>query len=112
MTAALRIPLAITAALALTLAACGDDGDPDPGIDAAPDVDASNEPDAAACILPTDLITCTVGDDAPCTAECAGAYCHNFMQLGVVCTNDCATVDDCPAGWSCNNMGRCRPPNP
>jgi hypothetical protein len=22
----------------------------------------------------------------------------------------CGGVEDCPEGWTCNNMGRCRPP--
>ena len=75
--------LALASALAVALGACGDDG-------ATPTVDA------AVCPLPATPITCTAGDDTPCTAVCESSYCHN--------------IDDCPGGWSCNNMGRCRPP--
>jgi hypothetical protein len=75
--------------------------------------------DAAVCELPSDpLITCTVGDDTPCTAVCGVSYCFLFGGGGggggtarTVCTRNCMTVDDCPAGWSCNMMGRCRPPD-
>ena len=80
--------------------------------------DDGGEADAApACVLPATTITCTVGDDAPCTAVCGAAYCYSFGAGGggggtaqTVCTSGCTTVDDCPSGWTCNNMGRCRPP--
>ncbi len=98
-----------TALIALTVAACGAD-DGDPTVDASAGTDAATDA-PAACNLPTTKITCTVGNDAPCTAVCSTAYCYNFMQLGVVCTKPCTVVGDCPSGWSCNNMGRCRPPN-
>ena len=35
----------------------------------------------------------------------------SFQQFGVVCTKACTAIGDCPTGWSCNMMGRCRPPN-
>jgi hypothetical protein len=94
----------------------GGDGDGTPAIDApASSIDAPDTPiDAAmACVLPTQTITCTVGNDAPCTAACAGAYCYAFGQVGSVCTQACTAgmTGQCPTGWSCNNMGRCRPPN-
>lgn len=97
--------LVTLAFLLLALPACGDDGAGD-----APD--ASGVDAAPRCELEPAAVTCTVGDDSPCTAVCAEAYCHNFEQLGVVCTQDCTTgVDEeCPEGWRCNNMGRCRPP--
>lgn len=97
-------------AVAAALAACGgsdDDGTGDP-IDAAAGVDAAN-----ACVLPSATTTCTVGDDTPCTALCAAAYCYSFGQLpSPVCTQACTvgSTDQCPTGWTCNNMGRCRPP--
>lgn len=100
---------ALLAAAALWLAACnGDDGDGDGTTDAAID---SGGPDAAACVLPSTLITCTEGDDSPCTAMCAQAYCHLFSRVGTICTQPCAVAGDCPQGWSCNMMGRCRPPD-
>jgi hypothetical protein len=27
-----------------------------------------------------------------------------------ICVTTCSGVEDCPDGWTCNNMGRCRPP--
>lgn len=88
--------------LAMWVTACGggdDDGD-------TPPVDGAN-----ACVLPAAVTTCTVGDDTPCTALCAEAYCHNYMQLpNPVCTTSCTTAAQCPSGWECNGMGRCRPP--
>lgn len=96
-------------AIAAALGACGgsddDGGDP---VDAASGTDAAN-----ACTVPAQTTSCTIGNDAPCTALCATAYCYNFNQLPTpVCTTSCAigSTDQCPSGWSCNNMGRCRPP--
>lgn len=103
-------PIAILSfAITAALSACsgGDDDGADP-IDAAAGIDAAN-----ACVVPSTTMTCTVGDNAPCMALCATAYCHNFGQLPTpVCTNPCTvgSTDQCPSGWSCNNMGRCRPP--
>ncbi len=92
--------------LGLVLAACG--GDDDPVI---PDADPAAPDAAPACVLPDDTIECTIGDDTPCTAECADAVCYNFNQLPTpVCTTTCTTALDCPSTWTCNNMGRCRPP--
>ena len=106
----LRPIAAVWLAMAATaLFACGgsDDDGADP-IDAASGIDGAN-----ACTVPTATTSCTVGDDTPCTALCGTAYCHNFGQLPTpVCTNPCAvgSTDQCPSGWSCNNLGRCRPP--
>ena len=91
-------------AVALALGGCG--GDDDGSAIDAPAIDSGI--DAAACILSPTVVSCT--DDTPCTAVCGNAYCYNFMQVGQVCTTPCTDVGDCPAGWSCNNMGRCRPP--
>lgn len=111
-----RTLLAFLIALA-PLTACetgsGDDV-PDP-VDAAIDGDPGDGmgPDGpGACVLPSATITCTVGNDGPCTAVCGGAYCYNFSQVGNVCTNNCTPGNNsaCPTGWTCNNMGRCRPP--
>jgi hypothetical protein len=102
-------PIAVLSlALAAALAACGSGDDDGGAIDAASGTDAAN-----ACVVPATTTSCTVGDDAPCVALCATAYCHNFGQLPTpVCTNPCTigSTDQCPSGWSCNNMGRCRPP--
>jgi hypothetical protein len=103
-----RTLLLVTLSLA---AACGsgDDGDDDvTPIDAAPGIDGP-----AACVLPAATTSCTVGTDGPCQALCPQAYCHLFGQLPTpVCTTNCTvgSTTECPAGWSCNNMGRCRPP--
>ena len=90
----------------LALAACGGGDDT-----AAPDADPGAPDAAPACVLESTTVSCTVGDDSPCTAVCGDAFCYNFMQLATpVCTSTCASIDDCPSGWTCNNMGRCRPP--
>ena len=101
------VPVAVlVAALALVAAGCG--GDDEGGAGGVPDAGAGADA-AAACILPADAVTCT--DDAPCADFCAGAYCREFGMLGQsVCTQNCSTIDDCPDGWSCNMMVRCRPP--
>ena len=94
--------LLLSAILALSLLSCGGDDD-GPAFDSGP-----------VCTLPAAVITCTgEGDDAPCTAVCADAYCHVYGQLPEpVCTENCSTVADCADGWECNDMGRCRPPDP
>lgn len=114
-----RLLLAFT--LAASLVACTADDDDQVPIDASIADDGSTldstgttdgtpGPDAAgACLLPTTPINCT--DSSQCTSQCAAAYCYNFNQIGMRCTNACTTGADCPAGWSCNGMGRCRPPN-
>ena len=100
----------VSAILSLGLLSFSCGGDDDGGGDA-PDAAESQFDAAPACILPTEVITCTEGDDAPCTAVCAEAYCRDFGMLpDPVCTENCSTIDDCPAGWDCNDMGRCRPP--
>lgn len=107
----MAIPRRTSLLLTLTLAAAacsGDDGD-------SVAIDAPGGTDAAACTVPATTTSCTIGDDSPCTALCAGAYCHNFTQLATpVCTNNCTVGSnaECPTGWTCNNMGRCRPPDP
>lgn len=100
-------PAVLLALTALTAACGGDDDDGVTPVDAATSIDAP-----AACNLPAQTIACTVGNDAPCTAMCPSAYCYNFQQVGVVCTKPCSqgVPTDCPTGWTCNNMGRCRPP--
>ncbi len=107
--ATLAVSLAATLA-AFGLAACDADDDPTPldaptGLDGPPGIDAPS-----ACNLPSTIITCTAGDNAPCTAVCDTAYCYNFSQVGTLCTKACTGIGDCPSGWTCNNMGRCRPP--
>ena len=105
----MRLVLPAILSLGLFSFSCG--GDDDGGGDA-PDAAESQFDAAPACILPTEVITCTgEGDDAPCQAECAEAYCRDFGNLpDPVCTENCGTIDDCPDGWDCNDMGRCRPP--
>lgn len=93
----------------LLLGGCpGDVSEPPPPADASPTIDG-----AMVCVLPSTVTTCTVGQDAPCAALCSGAYCYAFGQVGTVCTQSCVagTSGGCPDGWSCNNMGRCRPPD-
>ncbi|MCB9560533.1 MAG: hypothetical protein H6709_14505 [Kofleriaceae bacterium] len=114
MRAVLRAVLFTTCVLALAAggAACGGDDDGG-GIDAAPTdgaatVDATAADAPAACVLPATITDCT--DDTPCQALCGDAYCYTFNQVGTLCTQPCGVADDCPSGWSCNNMGRCRPP--
>jgi hypothetical protein len=116
--------LALSVMLA-AMAGCTGDDTTTPNVDAAASIDGTGggidapagtidapggTPDAAtACILPTQSITCT--DNTPCTNACAGAFCYNFNQVGMRCTNTCTSAAQCPAGWVCNGMGRCRPPN-
>lgn len=95
-----------------TLAGCGGDDDDSGSADAATTTDGGID-GAGACLLPSTTITCTVGDNSPCTAMCASAYCYTFGQLpSPVCTQPCTvgSTTECPSGWTCNNMGRCRPP--
>jgi hypothetical protein len=99
--------LLLLAFLGSAAVACGgDDGDPVP-IDAAGAVDGP-----PACVLESAIVTCTIGDDSPCTAVCGNAYCYTFNQVGTLCTQPCTPGNnaECPSGWTCNNMGRCRPP--
>jgi hypothetical protein len=100
----------ILAATLFLAAACT--ADPPVASNTMPDA-MPGAPDAApACVLPTTTVSCTVGNDAPCHADCADSFCYNFQQLpNPVCTSMCPNgASDCPSGWSCNNMGRCRPP--
>ena len=104
----MKVAFAICAALALLVPACG--GDDDGGGDDSAAVDAGVD-GAAACVLDPAPVECTVGDDSPCTAVCAEAYCYMYNQLpSAYCVTACTGVEDCPDGWTCNNMGRCRPP--
>jgi hypothetical protein len=106
-----RLLLAVLVLIATAAACDGGSGDDVPDIDAAPS-DGVPPIDAAACFLPSTTISCTIGDNTPCTAMCASAYCYNFSQVGTVCTQSCTpgSSGECPTGWTCNNMGRCRPP--
>ncbi len=107
----MRLVLSAILSLGLCSFSCsGDDDGGDTGD--APDAATSQFDAAPACILPSEVITCAgEGDDGPCTAVCAEAYCRDFGQLpDPVCTQNCSTIDDCPDGWDCNDMGRCRPP--
>lgn len=111
MRSGLRIITSALVAFAFT-ACAGDDGG---GDDDSTQIDAaSGGTDApAACTIPATTTSCTVGNDAPCQAQCGTAYCYNFSQLPTpVCTQSCTagSTDQCPSGWTCNNMGRCRPP--
>ncbi len=95
-------------AVGSTVPGCGSDDDGSTDVDAASGIDAP-----MACVLAAAPLACTIGNDAPCTAMCGGAYCYTFGQLpNPVCTQPCTigSTDQCPSGWSCNNMGRCRPP--
>lgn len=110
------IALASVLASVLVLGGCDSGGgdDIDQPIDA-PDVSdggIDSGDGGGACVLNPTVVTCTAGNDAPCTAICANAYCYNFNQVGTVCTQPCTpgSSGECPSGWSCNNMGRCRPP--
>jgi hypothetical protein len=110
-----RLLLAFTFAASLLACTAGDD-DPVP-VDASIADDGSATTDgipgtdaAGACVLPIAPITCT--DSSMCTSQCATAVCYNFNQIGMRCTMACtAGGNECPSGWSCNGMGRCRPPN-
>ncbi len=107
--------LLAAATLAATSLGCTGGDDTTTPIDA-PMLDGTGGPDGggpdapAACVLPSTSITCT--DNTPCTSVCGNAYCYNFMQVGMRCTQPCTpgSTTECPSGWSCNNMGRCRPP--
>lgn len=82
----------------------------------APTGDAgAGPPDAVAfaCVVSAldPPVPCVVGEDAPCRASCSDAYCYAYTALpDPVCTRGCSSPADCPAGWRCNAMGRCRPP--
>ena len=117
------IALMSATALAAVAVACGggDDADePAGGGGGAAAATTTQGPaagaDAAMCELPTTPITCTTGDDSPCTATCGVAYCYTFGGGGgggagsTICTRGCNTAEQCPTGWTCNGMGRCRNP--
>ena len=109
----MRSPGSFVLACLMALAiGCGSEDGGDGG---GGDVDAGTGADAAnACLLPSQSISCTLGDNTPCESACGGSYCHEFGQLGGNrCTQNCTvgSTDQCPSGWSCNNMGRCRPPS-
>ena len=96
-------PLLFVLLTLAALAACGDDG--------GGDADAGDAIDAAVCVLDPEPVDCTEGDDGPCQALCATAYCHYYGMIErSVCTSNCFDPGDCPGGWDCNDMGRCRPP--
>jgi hypothetical protein len=117
----MRFSLPLLGLLCLSASGC-ESGDDDGGgsIDSAGGSDApAADPDAplAACDLPSEPITCAEGDDSPCTAECATAYCNHFgggssgAAEQTVCTHACTATPDCPDGWTCAvSAGRCRPP--
>jgi hypothetical protein len=92
------------AALFLTTAACTEDDAND-----VPDAGSNADAEPGVCSLTTEPVECTANPE--CEALCAGSYCHLFGMLGgSVCTVNCVTADDCPDDWTCNQMGRCRPP--
>lgn len=100
----MKLAFLFCAALAVAGCSGGDD-------DGSADDDSAGPDAAAACVLDPTPVECTVGDDAPCTAVCGDAYCYMYGQLpAAVCVTACSGVEDCPDGWTCNNMGRCRPP--
>jgi hypothetical protein len=77
------------------VAACGgDDGD---------DVEI---PDVAVAYMEV----CNPDLEPSCTAP--DGVCYEFGDRGAyVCTQACATADDCPApSAGCNNKGVCKPP--
>ncbi len=97
--------------MSLAVACSGEE--PPPGVDASTGGDGGGDGDAlTACTLQPTVVTCTIGDNTPCTALCGDAYCYTFGQVGTVCTEPCTpmSTDECPTGWRCNDMGRCRPP--
>ena len=100
----------------LSSVACdsGDGDDIETPLDApATNLDGAPGDGSGGACLPEAVITCTVGNDAPCAAACASSTCYNFNQLGPVCTMSCSPggSGECPSTWTCNGMGRCRPPN-
>jgi hypothetical protein len=119
----------------LTLSACDDDdGNSNAGPDTSSatsantdtDLDAGDATPDAGDELPTDTGDDTdTGTDSgtesgaafgePCSEEikCASdGVCHEFGQLGSVCTITCESADQCPVGsegQKCNRSNVCRP---
>ena len=121
----------------LTLAACDDDngkggGGPDTetakSTDTVADTDTGVKLDAGDTIpdsgdeLPMDTDTGTdsveesgaaFGEACSEEIKCAsGGVCHEFGQLGSVCTIPCESADQCPVGsegQKCNKSNVCRP---
>jgi len=83
--------------------------------------DATDDPAAGGQDAGTDTDTGTdtgtdglggFGDPCETTEDCATDVCHEFGQLGWVCTYYCETDEDCPVGsqgQKCNQQGVCRP---
>ena len=102
--------------VALSTVRC-DDATDDPAamdIDADADTDSDGDSDGDAGTA-QDAGTEEIGGFGdPCKDDddCATDVCHEFGQLGWVCTYTCETSDTCPEGSQgkkCNNSGTCRP---
>jgi hypothetical protein len=119
------IALVAIAAVAL-LAACGDDDDDDTGGDADTDGDSDGDTDGDSdgdtdgdSDGDTDGDSDAdggalgaFGDACAGNGDCESGVCHEFGQLGLVCTMECEANEECPEGeegQKCNQEKVCRP---
>ncbi len=101
------LPTLLRCTLALALAACGGDPDPD-----APDAAVTVDADPSALCTGAVYDSCV---DTAASSDCGpDLSCHVFDMAGItVCVPACDAQNPCPqqdgVDIRCNNMGRCRP---
>lgn len=113
----MKLGIALSAVLLVTVVGCGDDGGTNPKPpDAAIAGDAPILIDAPTTVDMPSGNACTGAAYDPCTdnTQCMSNQCRVFGSAGLqVCTQDCNAGMPCPdqngQPVQCNGMGRCRP---
>jgi len=98
----------------IALASCSDKKDPDPAVDAAPEIDAPGQPiDAPSGNACTGAVYDPCTDNTQCTSNNCHLYAAQSLQVCVTtCTpgnNATCPLDKTGVNGMCNNMGICRP---